>query len=66
MPEPSTDTSAAIPEGEAADRIGTWWREGGRGGHLAFLALEDHHDARRSSEAERLVTRTLPRREQLE
>ncbi|MFZ3566362.1 SUKH-4 family immunity protein [Streptomyces sp. BH097] len=45
MPEPTTDTADGIPEGEVPGRVGAWWREGGRDGHLAFLALEDDHDA---------------------
>ncbi|TJZ54567.1 hypothetical protein FCH28_15850 [Streptomyces piniterrae] len=44
MPEPTTATPG-IPEGEVAARVGAWWREGGRGGQVAFLALADGHDA---------------------
>ncbi|QNS02164.1 hypothetical protein [Streptomyces xanthii] len=44
MPEPTTDTSG-IREDDVAWRVGTWWREGGLDGRVAFLALEDGHDA---------------------
>ncbi|MEB8339386.1 SUKH-4 family immunity protein [Streptomyces endophyticus] len=47
MPEPTIDTSGnpGIPEEEVAGRVGAWWREGGRGGRVAFLALADSHDS---------------------
>ncbi|MGW1838150.1 SUKH-4 family immunity protein [Streptomyces sp. NPDC002067] len=44
MPEP-TASIPAIPVGEAADRVGAWWRTGGRSGHVAFLATPVGHDA---------------------
>ncbi|MET8468973.1 SUKH-4 family immunity protein [Streptomyces sp. NPDC006422] len=44
MSEPTTSTPE-IPEEEVAHRVGAWWREGGRGGQVAFLALADGHDA---------------------
>ncbi|MFG2136755.1 SUKH-4 family immunity protein [Streptomyces sp. NPDC048650] len=43
MPEPTTD-APGIPEEEVAARVGAWWREGGRGDQVAFLALADGHD----------------------
>ncbi|MFE5240137.1 MULTISPECIES: SUKH-4 family immunity protein [unclassified Streptomyces] len=56
MPEPTTNASGTpgisgtpgapgIPEEEAAGRVGAWWREGGHGGGVTFLALADSHDA---------------------
>ncbi|MFG2289433.1 SUKH-4 family immunity protein [Streptomyces sp. NPDC048595] len=44
MPEPTTDTPG-IPEEEVAGRVGAWWREGGRGGQVAFLVPTAGHDA---------------------
>lgn len=53
MPEPTADTpeTAGAPEipgireDEVAGHVGAWWREDGHGGRVAFLVLEDGHDA---------------------